>query len=285
MNWLLLVIVSAVSFSVASLLQRVLLKEEQSDPIAYGAVFQLLVSILIFFYALIDGFSVPSNILSVLPNLILMTLFYAWFNLTLFKAYQVSEASEVGIILASRTMWSVVTAYFFLGEALPLNRIVGILLVILGVIVVSWKKGSWKFNKGHVFAMLAAFFFGAAFTNDAFLIDHFGDVPSYMVISFALPSLALLIMKPSSIKNLKMFMDIKRLGKMLVTSFLWGVAALTIFLAYQAGGDVIQIQPISQISIIATVILAYFFLKEKKKIWQKIGGAFVVFGGVLLLIL
>lgn len=283
MSWFLLVLNSAISFSLASLLQRILLKEEQSDPIAYGVVFQFLIAVLIFVFALFYGFSIP-NLIPLIPNLIIMTLFYALFNLCLFKAYQQTEASEVSVLLASRSLWSVVTAIFFLGETVNLQRIGGIVLIIGGVILVSWKAKKWQINKGHLFTLLAAFFIGTAFTNDAFLINRFPNVPSYLVISFLLPSLTLLMLQPKAAKNLKLFLNPKRLGKMLLTSFLWGSAALTIFLSYQAGGKVTQISPISQLSIVLTVILAFIFLKERENWGQKLIGAAIVFGGVMLLI-
>ena len=283
MTWLILVLISTVTFSIAGILQKILLREEQSDPIAYGFFFQMLTALIIFIYSLFVGFSIP-NLIPLIPNLILMTVFYALFNFCLFRAYQTAEASEVSVLFASRTLWSVVAAAIFLQEALNFQKIVGIIFIVLGVIIVSWRSKSWKLSKGHLFAILASFFFGTAFTNDAFLINHFANVPSYLAISFALPSVFLLLLQPKAFKNLSLFLDKKRFIKMFVTSLFWAIAALTVFWAYQSGGTVIQISPISQLSIILTVILGYIFLKEKDYLWQKGLGAVVVIIGAILLI-
>ena len=71
---------------------------------------------------------------------------------------------------------------------------------------------------------------------------------------------------------------------MSLTSLLWGLSALTIFWAYQAGGEVIQIAPISQFSIVLVTFLAYIFLKERNNLTQKAFGGLLVFIGVMLLL-
>ena len=65
---------------------------------------------------------------------------------------------------------------------------------------------------------------------------------------------------------------------------LWGAAAVTIFMAYEAGGTVTQIGPLGQISTILTVLLGITFLKERENWLQKLIGAIVIFSGVVLLL-
>jgi drug/metabolite transporter (DMT)-like permease len=258
-----------------------LLREEQSEPVSYAFVFQIFVSLLIFLFALYRGFKLPSFV-HFIPYLILMSLLYALASLSLFKSFQTTEASEVVVILASRSIWTALAAGIFLGESIGIQRIIGTLLVVLGVMAISWKSGKWRLNKGHLFALTAAVFFGVAFTNDAFLLNHF-DVFSYNTLAFFLPALTILSFRPRLISKLKLFLHKGRLTKMLSTSFFYGLSAVTMGLSYQSGGDASQIAPISQSSIVLTVILAFFFLKERGNLLNKILGAFIVFGGVLLL--
>lgn len=282
MTWFTLIIISTISFSFTSILQRVLLKEDQSEPVIYGFVFQFLVGLLILAYTIFfHGFALP-QLVNFVPNLILMSFLYAFANLTLFKAFQTTEASEIAVIMASRSIWTVLTAVLFLHEIITGQRLVGVLLIVLGVVVISFKKGKWQLNKGHLLALLSAVFLGSAFTNDAFLLQTF-DAFSYNSIAFFLPSLTLISFKPKSILKIKLFLNKKRLMKMLIASFFYGIAAVTIGLAYQAGGNASQIAPISQLSIVLTVVLAFIFLKERKNLLPKILGALLVFSGVILL--
>lgn len=283
MNWLILVIISTISVSLAAIFQRVLLKEEQSDPIAYGFFFQILVAILIFIYTQCNGIGfVMPPLKALIPFIISMSVLYALANLTLFKSLQTVEASDVAVITSSKSMCTVIAAALLLGEKVTGKGVFGTLLVILGVIVISWKKKKLKISKGHLMALLAAIFFGLGFANDMFLLNSF-EVSSYMVLAFFLPSIVILMFKPKSVSNLKLFLDKKRLFKMLLASFYYGVSALTIGMAYQSGGKASQIAPISQSSIVITIILAFIFLRERDNIYKKILGAILVSVGVLFL--
>ncbi len=282
MDWLSLVLISTVSFSLTSILQRALLREEQSSPVAYAFVFQLFVSSLFVVYVLIYGFNIPP-LLPVLPHLILMSLLYALGNLSLFKSLKLSEASEVAVISSTKSIWTVLTAALFLGEVITMSRLFGTFLVVFGVIVVTWKKKVWNINKGYLYAILAAVFYGIAFTNDAYLVNYFDDVPSYMVLAFIFPSLMVLIFQPSLVKDLGSYKNKKSLVSLLAASIFYAISAVTIFLAYQTGGEASQIAPISQSSIVLTVVFAYILLKERSNLIKKFIGSLIVFLGVLIL--
>lgn len=120
MNWLTLVLIGTTSFSVTTLLQRALLKEEQSDPVAYGFVFQILVSFLLFVYTQINGIGlVLPPLTPFIPLLISMSLLFALANLSLFKAFQLAGASEVAVITASKVYGLLSVRCFCLGKESP----------------------------------------------------------------------------------------------------------------------------------------------------------------------
>jgi len=281
MLWFYLVLVNIITLSLATLLQRVLMKEEQSDPFIYTIVFQLTVSVVVAIYAFYKGFQLPS-LLPLWPFILLMTVFYAFASVALLNAFKLSEASEVSVISSSRSLWILFVAIPFLNESLTTKKVLGTLLVVLGVVIVSWTGKKFKLKKGHLFALLAAFLFGVAFVNDAFLLHSF-SFPSYTVMAFFLPGLFLLLLKPKSIKKMKLFFNFNRLVKMVLLAIFYGTAALAIYASYQAGGEASQIAPISQSSVILTVLLAAIFLNERGRFVNKIAGAIAVFIGVILL--
>ncbi len=135
MSWQLLVGISVLTYSVSILLQRVLLKENKSDPIAYSIVFQIITGLIVGVFALFRGFSIP-NLLPILPNLILMIFLYGVGNIFVFKALKNLEASDFTIIFASRTLWTIIAAIIFLKERADLfKKLIGSVISFIGVIL------------------------------------------------------------------------------------------------------------------------------------------------------
>lgn len=284
MNWLVLTFVSAITGSLTRILQKVLLKDKDSDPFAFGFVFQLVVAFLFLVHTLLTNTLEIPNLSGVFINLVVMSLFYSLGNLFTFKAFKVAEASEVSVIFASSTVWSVISAVIILGDKLNQQRILGILLVVLGIGAINYSKSKRKLNKGHLFALLGAVLFGIAFTNDAFIINRFKGVSSYMILAFAVPAFNTFLFKPRSAKNIPSYLNGKILIKLLFCGLFYALSALTIFEAYKRGGQASIISPIKQTSIIFTVIISYIWLKERDKVWNKILGTLLAFGGVLMLV-
>jgi len=283
MSWILLILIGVLFISISSLFQRVLLKDEQSDPFTYAIIFQLIIAILFFIYVAFIGFKLPP-LKPLIPYLLLMSLLYALANFFVFKGLKTIELSENSILWSSKAIWTMLTAAIFLKEQVDLVRIIGMLLILAGITVVSWKGKKWKLNRGHLFALAGAFFLGVSFTNDAFLLNHF-EVPSYSAIAFLFPALLLLAIKPKSIGKFRLFLNKKRLFRMIIASFLFGVGTLGIYYSYQRGGDASQIVPISQSSVILIVILAFIFLKERNRFAQKVIGSLLAFIGIWLLVI
>lgn len=282
MDWFLLVIISAISASFARVLQKILLTGKDNQPIAFAFIFGMFVTFVMLIWAVIEGFKVPS-LIPLAPNIIAMTLLYSLGNILLFKAFKSAEASEVSILFASSTIWAVISAMVLLDEELTSAKIVATLLVFFGVVTIYYSRSKWKLNISHLFAILSAVCFGIAFTNDAFIVGKFDNVSSYMFIAFLLPSLAVLLYDPKAIKKLKPFFQKDLLLKLLLTSFIYGISAITVFQAYKNGGEASVISPISQSSVIMTVVISYFLLKERDRLPQKIVGAILVLSGVWLL--
>lgn len=284
MSWVFLVFASAITVSFTRILQKSLLKSEQSDPFAFGFVFQMTVSALFFLYTWITGTFEFPDLSGLAINFIVMTLFYSLANLCIFKAFKYSPASEVSIVLTTSTMWSVISSLVLLGEQITLPNVGGILMIISGVITISYTHTTWKLNKGHLFALLGAVMLGVAFTNDAFIVGRYHSISSYMAVAFALPAILTLFYSPRSIKHLRHFAQVHIVKELLICSTLYALSAITVFTAYKMGGQASLISPIQSTSIIFTVLFSYIFLKERDKIVQKVVGTVLAFLGVLLLL-
>jgi len=142
----------------------------------------------------------------------------------------------------------------------------------------------WKVNKGHLFALAGAVLFGVAFINDAYIINRYQSIPSYMILAFTLPGFFTLAYNPKSVKKLGYFLQANVLRNLFICSAFYALSAITIFTAFKLGGKASIISPIQQTSIIFTVIFSYFLLKEKDNLLNKAVGTILAFLGVLLLI-
>ena len=131
--------------------------------------------------------------------------------------------------------------------------------------------------------MLSGILFGVAFTNDAFLVSKFENVSSYMFIAFLLPALAILLFQPRAVRQLKHLLHKNVIAKLLLTCLFYGISAVTVFQAYKNGGEASVISPISQTSVLMTLAISYFLLKERDRLPNKIIGALLVLTGVWII--
>jgi drug/metabolite transporter (DMT)-like permease len=281
MSWQLLVAISVFTNAISVLLQRVLLKNDKSDPVAFSIVFQLITGTLILIYAVVRGFSTP-DLSPLLINLILMIVLYGAGNVFIFKSLKLVEASEFTILFASRAIWTIIIAILALGEVFTLKQGFGTIFIFSSIALVSWHANKFKFGKGAFFSVLAAVSFGLAFANDAFIVRNF-DVPSYLAIAFILPAVGVWAVNPKSTKKMAVLFSKELLPKLGLLAVFYAISAITIFLAYQVGRNVVRIAPLNQTTTIFTVILAMIFLGERKRMLQKIIGVILGFIGVLLI--
>lgn len=280
MSWQILLAISVITYSISVLLQRALLKNNESDPVAYSIVFQLLTGVLIGIYAAFKGFATP-NLISLIPNLILMTILYAAGNFFIFSALKIIDASEFTIIFATRSLITIIGAIIFLKESFSSQQALGTILIIISVVLVSWKKHKFTFGKSFIFSLLAALSFGLAFINDAFIINSF-DVPSYLTIAFIIPALVLWAIYPKVTPKMKSLFKKRTLVLLGLLGIFCALSAITFFLSYQTGKNASQIAPLSQSAIIIIVVLSAIFLKERTYLLRKLLGAILNFLGVIL---
>ncbi|HKZ35161.1 MAG TPA: DMT family transporter [Patescibacteria group bacterium] len=283
MSWLFLILASVLFFSISTIVHRILMKSDKSDPAAYMIVFQFLVTFMIVIYMTIFRVALP-NILPVLPNLLLNGVLIGAASLFMFKALKFTDASEYTILHTSATFWTIIASAIFLNEIITFNKILGTILIILGVIIVTWRQKKQKlvFHKGHLYTLISSTAFGLAFTNEVFIVGQIGVLQN-LVIGFFLPGLFVLLIKPKAIYTMKLLLKVKNLFSMTVFSLFYLFGAVTIFAAYRAGGDASQLYPISNLSVISTVILAAIFLRERSHLGRKILGALAAFAGLWFL--
>ena len=283
MGWQLLILISVILYSISVLFQRVILKENESQPIAYSMFFQLLVGIVIGIIGFVFAdMSLPSNLASLFWNLVLMTFLYAFSNVFIFKSLKQTEASKFTIVFATRAFFTVLASSLLLKEFLTGTQFLGALLIFSGVVLVNLKSTKLSLDKGSLLALFAAIAFGIANTNDRYLLRSFNIYP-YATLGFVAPFFLMSIIYPRELKHIKLFLSKKVLKKVLLLSVVYTVSAIAFFAALQVSSNSSQVASVNLTSVIITVILSVIMLKERSNLSQKIAGAVLSFVGLLLI--
>jgi len=281
MSWQILILISIVLFSVGTLLQRILMKGKESDPIAYSIVFQLLTGIIIASYGfLFANMDFPEVV--PLANILLMTLLWTSANIFSFTAIKYIDVSRYTIVFSSRLFFTVIASSLFLGEFLNTRQWLGAILIFASIYIVTQKRGEkLAFTKYDAFSILAAMSFGFANTNDRFLLRTFELYP-YVAIAFVFPAIFTAIIKPKHLKHLRVFAERTILKKMLFLCLFYSVSSLAFFRALQVAPNSSQVVAVNLTTVILTVLLAVIFLRERKNLGRKLLGATISFIGLLL---
>ncbi len=283
MSWQVLSFISLISYALAILTQRVLMKNEKSDSYAYSIVFQLTTGAIIGIFGFFTAKMSFSNLQPVLLNLIITTVLWGLANIFIFSALKLIEASEFTIIFSSRILITIIASTLLLKEGLNLFQFLGVFLILSAVILVTYKSKKFSLKKGAIYALLGAVCFGLGNTNDRIALKHM-ELYSYVTLSFILPTLFTIIISPKSVLKIKQFLKITTLSKMLFMCILYSVSSIAFFSALQTNSNSSQTTSVSLLSVIFIVILSAIFLKERDHLTRKIIGAILsILGGIILI--
>lgn len=282
MTWPILVCINIITGALVVLLERVLMKDENSDPIGYAIIFQFGVGFFSLFFALIVGRFAFPPIEQLLPNFILSTLLWAGSTVFGYKALQKLNAGEVTILGVSNTIVAMALGAIFLGEILKTSTILGAALVLFAIWIVTTEKLTFASRDGIIFALVSAVCAGVAVVNDAIILRMY-EAFSYTAVMSFLPGIVLLFFFPKHIIKMKNLFNKKALLLMATYCPLYSIQALAYYSAFKNGAQISQLVPLTKSSIILTVILAAIFLKERTNLKKKIAAGIVVTIGAILL--
>lgn len=283
------VFISVTTYAGAALLQRVLMKEEDKNPLAYSAFTQLFSGVMVLVFAILsNNLSFPSLDLILEKKLYLFILLSglcfaanAYFG---FKSLKHIDISKFIVLFSFRTVVTIIVASIFLNEKLTPVQLIGSLLILLSIILINSKsvKEIFVFGKGEVYVLIASIAFGLGNVSDKYMFDSFELIP-YMTIGFLLPGTLLTLRKPNTILEFPEFFRKNRIWKITLFTFLYTLAALSFYYAFILADNASLVSSIGQISTIVTVILGIIVLKERKDLRKKLLGGAISFVGLVLL--
>lgn len=282
MSWQVLIAISITFYSVSTLLQKIILRHEKTDAMAFSIFFQLLVGVIIGAFGFVTTDMSLPNLFAYLPNLLIMTILYTGGNIFLFKSLQKIDASIFTVIFSARNLFTIFASTIFLNEGLNFHQFWGMGLILVAIILISLKSTKLTFSRAEFFALLAALGFGLALTNDRILLSHFNLYP-YVFLAFVIPALVTIPLYPKSAAQMGVFLKAPFVAKIFLLCVLYAVSAITFFQALQIGSNSSQIVSVNQVNVVLTVILSAVILKERTDLVKKVFASILSFAGLILL--
>jgi uncharacterized membrane protein len=281
MPWQLLTGISIITLSVSVLLQRRLMHEDKSDPIAYAIVFQALVGIITLVYAVVFGFHSPDVGRYWLPILLTFLLYAAGTVAGAFTLQKI-QASVYSVLFATNAIWVMAISLPLFHTKITPMQVIGVVLVFISMIFLIERGTKFKLDRGIVLGLVTGLIYGLA-TVAWVYVDKHADPASWSAMSFLGPALVVLLLRPGSVKKMAPFKQKNVFFRLLLLGTLYSVSALTILMAYKEGNASL-IAPLQQASIVTTVLLAIVFLHERNRLWRKVAATALCFLGVLLIV-
>ncbi len=282
MLWQISAIISVVFSSTASLLQRLLMKDDRSDPIGYAIIFQLLLGFASLLFAILFGKFVFPPITKMPMYFVISAVLWAAYTIFSFNAIKRLNAGEVTILISSSSLITIILGILLLHESMRIQLAIALLFVFGALLIVTTEKLNFSSRKGVIFALIASLCSGIAVVNDAVILKSY-EAFSFMAIMSFLPGILLLMVFPKRINKIIPVLDIRFALTMILFSVIYSIQGITYYFAFTKGAPISQLAPITRASVVLTVILAAIFLKERSQLTRKFLAAILMTIGVVLL--
>jgi len=283
MNWQIYTAISVAGLSVSMILQRVLLKNKKTDPVAYSVLFQLMVGLVLLIAAIWAGFSLE-GLKSVWQIALVCLFLYGIGTVVYAKTLQKVEASVFSVFYATHAFWMMLVGLFFLNESLTIIQVLGSVLIFLSATLLIKNIKSLKLGQGTIYGLVTGLIYGFAISCWAYVGRNVESIVTWASISFIGAALFSFLVSPNSLHKIKPLVTGKVLNRMVVLALVYATGSLSMLLAYKYGNLSI-VSPLRQTGIIVTVLLAFVFLKpERNRVKIKIVAALLCFIGSLLIL-
>ena len=133
--------------------------EEKYSVFAYSFL-QVFFNMIIFGFFCVSNFVFPP-ISAAYIYVIILSVFIVLGNVFLIKAYKTEDLSIISIISRLSLVVAFIMGVILLGESATYLKLFGVLFILLGSVVLFYKKKHLVLNKGMLFTVLSAIFFGS----------------------------------------------------------------------------------------------------------------------------
>ena len=278
MVWQIFALLTALSRGLQKVIHRHIMKKE--NYIAYSWAFNLVTAVF-FLFLFIRGITVPTSL-----HAWMLALFagFLWAVIALvgFKSYELTPVSLRDPLARTDVLFLLLFSSLFLQESLTEFKLLGVFLIFLGLVILTWQKGKFFRRFSHLgvqLTLLSAILDGLVAVVDKSAVVFFLPV-FYGFLMYLLPALYL---TPLTVKNLtpvkKLFAN-KKLAVFLAC--ILGVIAYFFQLSAYMLTEVSNVFPVIQLSTLVAVIGGAIFHKEKEFGLRLVGAVFMILGSCLI---
>lgn len=281
MDWFLLATLTALLNTIQNLVMRVMAVKSQ-DPRAFSFVYSSWAIVFSILLVLVTKPVLDFRTILSFPTILFIliaVILYGLFERIQFFARKHIEASTINILFRLAPVTTFILSILFLKEAVTVEKIFGMVLILLAALLVTEWKGSIINRKAFLTALACAVFLGVAWTFDK-IVSEKVHAATYNLILWTLP---LIIIYVPSIPVLNIQKELT-LGKWVipVVAFLNVIGFYTQMLALSLA-DASRVIPIATSHVVLVVLGGMIFLHETSFFWKKLLAGCIVFIGIILM--
>lgn len=279
MLWVLFALISAIGAGIESILHRVVMLDE--CPYAYAVIVHFFTAIL-FVPLLVKEFVFPHSWFAWFLVL-LSSILWAIIALTGFSAYKLTNVSIKAPLSEVRIVFLFLLSVLILGEAFYFRKAAGMLLILLGIIILTYKKrkvfGNLK-DRGVQLTLLTALVISGVALIDKYAMNYF-TAGTFGFLVYFFPGVLLLFF----IRRRKGVVTSLMRRRFSLIFFVIVLGMLSYYFKLRAYdlADASLVFPITRLSVLISTIGGITALKEKEEIFKKLLSVAIILVGAFVL--
>lgn len=277
-NWVFNMAMYIIFIIVFSQSYKLAVKNAKHDGAA-TILLQLMGAISILFFIPLFPFKFTSD-LKLWVILLLACVFYTATDRLNTSVRKHLPVSTYSILAQLPTVFLVFFGFTFFNEPFLLNKAVGALLVVLGNVLLIYKRGAFVVNKYIWWSVLASLAFAIALSIDIGISLSF-NLPVYIALTLGIPAILLLIGEKISVANIVEEFNSEARKYYLLTGISWGILILFSLRSFQLG-EVTTVVPLTGLAVLLNVLVAYVVFHEREDRLKKLLAALIVVAGVII---
>lgn len=215
--------------------------------------------------------------------LLLASVFYALNDRLGADVKKNLDVSVFSLLNKTSDVFLIIISILIFRQVPNIYKVISAMLIIVGQITLSYKKGKFEINKYFIIALITNLIFSIAISIDIGISNEI-NLPIYVALTLLIPSTFIAIGERIKVSDIKKEFISSNKIPLFITGFSWGTLIVASLYAYQFG-SIISVVVINALAVIINVLIGIFIQKEKENLIMKLVAMTFVTIGVLITIL